>query len=208
MLNADFALGMAVPVVQLALLAILVRRRLYDRFLFFSIYNLYSITATMMQLWAMMGYSFEARLTAAAAFWFDPAVLFLEALTFLYCIKLSLRKHHLIRWSGYSFGILVGFGLASFSTFLTYMARFKFGSHFEFYFHHLLPLIYFAAAVVWLIAFLRPEPPTEPWSPDRQKFQQHQSVADEGWDDAEQARRRLRKWWRFFNSPAGQNSMG
>jgi hypothetical protein len=150
-----------------------------------------------------MGYSFEARLTAAAAFWFDPAVLFLEALIFLFCVSLSLRKHHPITWSRYSFGILVGFGLASCSTFLTYMARFRFGARFEFYFHHLLPMIYFGAATIWLIAFLRPESPTEPWSPDYQRLQQHQNVADEGWNDAEQSKRRLRKWWRrFFRNAA------
>ena len=96
---------------------------------------------------------------AAGAYSFMLGVLGIQVMVFLLCLKLSFRKHYPIRWTRYEAGILIGFGMAAIATMLVYLARFRLGPSMELAFRYIPPVAYIAAALMWLKAFYREEPP-------------------------------------------------
>lgn len=59
----------------------------------------------------------------------------------------------------YALGIVSGFGLVAAGRLAAMLLRSEYGTRFNFLFTNMPPVIYVIAVVIWLITFLRPEPP-------------------------------------------------
>ena len=224
-MSSSFLLGLVGPALQLALLVILARRRLYRRFPFFFLCMAYCLPVTIARLCVMnrpvtffvlywvteMIYGMLALLAihevfrgvletysslhhwlrwlpllalagvvgnsvwqtiyhpigrggrlgglAAGAYAFVAGVLLLQAIVFLICVRLAFRRNSPMKWGQYSAGILTGFGIAAVATLVIYVARFRLGPGLELVFRYMPPVAYTVAALTWLRAFYREEPP-------------------------------------------------
>ena len=104
---------------------------------------------------------------ASGLYSFVLAILCLQALILLACLLLSRS----IPWTRYDFAIISGFGISALMKWIAYVVRWNYGSRFEDWFTVLLPGATAGAVLVWLIAFLRPEPPTTKTEPDATDLQ-------------------------------------
>lgn len=91
--------------------------------------------------------------------------------TGLYIAGWTLRKTGKIALADRPFTILKGFGLAAFFSLLAYLARYRFGPEWEPVFRYIPFGAYIASTVLWLRAFLKPEPPHTGPAPQIQKVQ-------------------------------------
>jgi hypothetical protein len=63
-----------------------------------------------------------------------------------------------VRWQQYPFGIMKGFGLFSIVGMLAHLLRSDIGTKMNWFFAYAPPVAYIVACLIWLGAFLRPEP--------------------------------------------------
>jgi MFS family permease len=83
----------------------------------------------------------------------------------LFASALRVRHRNPREWSQYEFGILVGFGMLALLTFVGRLPRslalfhITFGTQVENLFRYFPSGAFIGSAIVWLIAFWRPEPP-------------------------------------------------
>lgn len=93
----------------------------------------------------------------------------------LFLISFRVRGRYPIRWTQYEFGILKGFGaltclnLIAYSALVLRLFHFKVGPQFEQIFQAFPLGAFIASAIVWLIAFWKPEP-LRPEPPDIGSF--------------------------------------
>lgn len=64
-----------------------------------------------------------------------------------------------VAWRKYPFGIVFGFGLSASSDLAALLLRSEFGMRYKFLFTWAPGMVYILAVLVWLFAFLKPEPP-------------------------------------------------
>ena len=122
---------------------------------------------------------------AAGAYAFVPGVLCLQAIVFVVCLRLGLRKHYPMRWGRYSAGILTGFGMVAVATLLIFMARFRFGPGMELLFRYGPPAAYAGAALTWVKAFYREEPPMTRKATNPEIYRRAANLTSEVTEDAE-----------------------
>jgi hypothetical protein len=75
-----------------------------------------------------------------------------------------LSRHLRVGFRRYAFGIMLGFGIASFGTLSARLLRSVFGTKFAIVSAYIPPVAYIFALVFWLHVFWREEPPESEWS--------------------------------------------
>jgi hypothetical protein len=90
---------------------------------------------------------------------------YVEAGMFVFCLLLALALN--VTWRNHTFGIVQGFAVSALGTWIAYSIRSRFGIKFGALATYSPPVAYILAVILWLITFLRPEPParTETWPP-------------------------------------------
>lgn len=123
------------------------------------------IAAIAIPIWQGVYHPLSPRLVghvASGLYSFVLAILCLEALILAWCLALSKS----IPWGNYDFAIVSGFGMSAVVKWVAYLARWNYGSRYETLFHYLIPAAATGAALVWVVAFFRSEPPTTKQEPD------------------------------------------
>jgi hypothetical protein len=105
---------------------------------------------------------------------------------FIFLLYLWLKK--LYRWRRYNQGVILGFGVYSFTSLFSYLLRTYGGETFAGLYHYLLPGAYFGAAAFWLVAFLRHEPRFNKQPPDEQQIEKAQTALQQSLDSLEKNR--------------------
>jgi hypothetical protein len=67
-----------------------------------------------------------------------------------------------VRWRKYAFGIALGFGIAAGGNLAVFLLRSEIGTKFNHVVETAAPIVYIIAVVVWLVTFIKPQPP-HPW---------------------------------------------
>jgi len=62
----------------------------------------------------------------------------------------------------YAFGIALGFGISAAGNLSVFLLRSEFGTKFNHVVERAVPIVYIIAVAVWLLAFIKPQPP-HPW---------------------------------------------
>lgn len=90
---------------------------------------------------------------------------YVEAGLFVVFLLLALALN--VTWRNHSFGIVQGFAVSALGTWIAYSIRSRFGIKFGALATYSPPVAYILAVILWLITFLRREPParTETWPP-------------------------------------------
>ena len=72
-----------------------------------------------------------------------------------------------MRWRQYGFGIALGFGIAASADLAVFLLRSEYGTKFDLFLQTTYPIAYSIAVVVWLAAFIPPQPdhPLKNWVP-------------------------------------------
>lgn len=116
----------------------------------------------------------------------------------LFLAFLYIRSRYDIDWSTYETGIVIGFGILAFLTFVAYLRTLLFVFHirvgplFDQLFQYFPPGAAPAAILAWLVAFWRPEPPLPPYDPpDHRKYQRLAQVFEEAIENLRESWRRL-----------------
>jgi hypothetical protein len=76
-----------------------------------------------------------------------------------------LRKLFVVEFRRYAYGIVLGFGISGLGPLLGYLARSEFGTKLESFARYSAAVGYIVAVVIWIHAFIRPEPEEEEWAP-------------------------------------------
>ncbi|HEX3105930.1 MAG TPA: hypothetical protein VHQ22_15915 [Terriglobales bacterium] len=106
---------------------------------------------------------------------------------FVFVLFISLKP--LYRWRRYNQGVILGFGVYSFISLLSYSLRtFFVVKVFATWYRYLSPGAYFGAAAFWLVAFLWPENRLEQQPPDERQIQKVQTALEESLDALEKPR--------------------
>jgi hypothetical protein len=154
---------------------------LYVTFNFFAVYevfyrvfrNFYAIRGFRL-LFPFIGILMLAIALLRALFWpppdLDPlysAILNLEiAVGFLqvgiFALFFVLVRFFRLQWRQYALGIALGFGIVGTGNLTAFLLRSEIGTRFEKVFATVVPVVYIIAVVVWLLAFIKPQPP-HPW---------------------------------------------
>lgn len=105
---------------------------------------------------------------------FTPAawnfVIFARCLeSVLYFAAWALWKSGRMAMAERPFNILAGFGLAAFFSLVAYLLRYRFGAGLETVFRYMPLGAYIISTVLWLTAFLKPEPPKATPQPEMKK---------------------------------------
>ncbi|HEV3040856.1 MAG TPA: hypothetical protein VHA33_24025 [Candidatus Angelobacter sp.] len=88
------------------------------------------------------------------------AVGFLQVgLFFLFILLVRLFR---VQSRRYAFGIALGFGISAAGSLSFYLLRSEFGTKFSHVVMNALPMVYIIAVVVWLLTFIKAQPP-HPW---------------------------------------------
>lgn len=117
---------------------------------------------------------------ASAVYLFVILMSLLEVAVF--AAALVIRRRYSIDWSRYEFGILAGFGMLALLTLAANLATLLFLLHLSVplpilaLYRYFSPGAFVGSAIVWLIAFWRPEPPTTYEPPDPRKYRELASV--------------------------------
>jgi hypothetical protein len=77
----------------------------------------------------------------------------------VFCLFIVLVKLYALPWRNYSFGIALGFAVSAFGIFVTFLVRSKSGTHFVPVIRFIPPVAYIIAVFIWLLSFIKPEPP-------------------------------------------------
>lgn len=99
--------------------------------------------------------------------WFTRTIIGLEiAVGFLqiglFAMFILLVRLFRMRSRQYAFGIALGFGIIAAGNLPSFLLRSEFGTKFDHVVHETLPVVYIIAVVVWLLTFIKPQPP-HPW---------------------------------------------
>ena len=79
--------------------------------------------------------------------------------TGVFVILVMLSRLYRIALRRYAFGIVFGFGLLAAASLAAALLRSDFGTRFRFLFTFMPGVVYIIAVLIWLLTFLRPEPP-------------------------------------------------
>lgn len=93
----------------------------------------------------------------AAIYSLEIAVRYVQAGIFVLFIVMAV--FYAVQLRRYAFGIAFGFGLLAAGRLAAALLRSEFGTRFKFLFIYMPAVIYIIAVLVWLITFLKPEPP-------------------------------------------------
>jgi hypothetical protein len=77
----------------------------------------------------------------------------------VFCLFIVLVKLYSLPWRNYSFGIALGFAVSAFGIFVTFLVRSKSGTQFVPVIRFIPPVAYIIAVLIWLLSFIKPEPP-------------------------------------------------
>jgi len=85
----------------------------------------------------------------------------------IFALFLLLVSFFHMRWRQYAFGIALGFGIIACGDLAIFLLRSEFGTKFNPIVEITPPIAYIIAVVVWLAAFLPPQPdhPLKDWAP-------------------------------------------
>ena len=99
----------------------------------------------------------QAGLVIAVIYSLEIGVQYVEIGVF--AILVVLATFYSIRLRRYAFGIAFGFGLLAAASLAAALLRSDFGTRFKFLFTYMPGVVYIIAVLIWLLTFLRPEPP-------------------------------------------------
>jgi hypothetical protein len=77
----------------------------------------------------------------------------------VFCLFIVLVKLYSLPWRNYSFGIALGFAVSAFGILVTFVVRSKSGTQFVPVIRFIPPVAYIIAVLIWLLSFIKPEPP-------------------------------------------------
>jgi hypothetical protein len=79
----------------------------------------------------------------------------------IFCLFIGLVRFFHMRWRQHAFGIVLGFGISAAGSLVTFLLRSEFGTILNRLVRTAIPVTYIIGVAVWVVTFLRAEPPPE-----------------------------------------------